>query len=1455
MVAENSSPLRLVGDANSAKRRQIIDGAREVFMDLGFDGASMGEIARSARVSKGTLHVTVTLPDGRTETFQAHFTTLDYGIYEIGWTAPPGVNYTLTDPDNDEYYGLFADSGWNNTSGEAFNNFDIRAYRLVNNTTGVIYNITRGPKNIVTYFPDSSGNPVDAVAYGPPVLTCIVQPSGDRILISSNSIEHISPPLTNTNASRSITIQRDGQGRIIAIFDPNAGSNGLPTVQYVYNQDTGNLIQVLKLVSTNTGVYTTNFYDYNSSTFPHYITSMENGDGITVARNFYDSSGRLVQVEDANGNFTTYIHSVTNTTELVVDRLGNTNSYLYDLNGNVLGQTNALGQITTMAYDANNNQTNKIVYLGTSKYSSNATYFDTILNLPTNSIDPLGNSNTYTYDGIGDLTSMTDARHNTTTNLYDLSGNLTNTSDALGHQTTNFYGGGMLVGSMNPVGTVTTNFYDVDQNLIGTSTSNLSGGGILSSNTYFYDANGNRLISTNWRRVGGTWAPAVTSYTYDSQNRLIQTMNPDGGVSTTVYDLAGRQVMTTDPLNHTTSYLYDYVGNLVQTTYADQTTSSSTFDANANRVTSTDQLGRVTTNVYDALNRVTATLYPDGTSNSTVYDGVGRVASNIDGLGTIAAYGYDVAGRRIATTNGYGTSVAMTTSNFYDANGNQTNVIDPLGRSTTNFFDSLNRQYQTFYPDGNSTGIDYDADGRKIAQTNQDSVVTLFGYDGTGRLISVTNAYGTADQIVTRYDYDEAGNEIHQIDALNRTNLYVYDGMGRRTYHTLPGTQTESFGYDVDGNLKFYTNFNGAILTNQYDPLNRLTSKTGPGGYQVGFTYTLTGQRQSMVDASGTNYYYYDCRDRLTNKTVLWLGGTSVILTNNYDANGNVISIVSSTGGGAVASYAYDPLSRLTNATPSFGSVNYGYDGVGNLATMVYGNSVTNSYQYDLLNRLTFLGVSNGTGQLATFNYQLGKTGNRTNLSETVAGTYLNYTWQYDHLYRLTNENISALGSAGYVLDAVGNRLTRTNSIANSSAQSFSYNTNDWLATDAYDSDGNTLINTNGTTIVGPNQYDVENHLTNYNSGVAVMVYNGDGLRVAEIVAGQTNFYLWDDRNPSGYAQVLEMWSGSTGSPPSLIGSYNYGLSLFSQKVPTAGTKNYYIADGRGSTRMLIGTGGLTNDLFTYDAYGNLIASNGPSDTAYLYCGQQMDTNIGLYLNRARYLNPNTGRFWTMDTYEGDQESPLSLHKYLYVGDNPVNCSDPSGMLVAITTTIGYQLDVFTGKTGGKVIYVGTAKGFINKIKSLPDASISAINFIGHGNPEVQGISDDNTPKEAIRLFANGFVFVTGDSINNIALPILLSDVLHGKMATGATINLDGCQTASPNFINPKLPNICQAISSVIPNVYVTGSTATTYITTPPSPLGNTHEPLTQRGYTGGQSVGLGMPIGDDFASLGFFDW
>lgn len=72
---------------------------------------------------------------------------------------------------------------------------------------------------------------------------------------------------------------------------------------------------------------------------------------------------------------------------------------------------------------------------------------------------------------------------------------------------------------------------------------------------------------------------------------------------------------------------------------------------------------------------------------------------------------------------------------------------------------------------------------------------------------------------------------------------------------------------------------------------------------------------------------------------------------------------------------------------------------------------------------------------------------------------------------------------------------------------------------------------------------------------------------------------------------------------------------------------------------------------------GNPTASGG----IHLYTGEQIDPDLGMYYLRARYYQPATGRFWNMDSYEGSQGTPQSLHKYLYCHGNPINGVDPSG--------------------------------------------------------------------------------------------------------------------------------------------------------------------------------------------------
>jgi len=96
MVVAGREHLHVLQEEDSSKRRQILDGARKVFMDLGFDGASMGEIARAAAVSKGTLYVYFA---DKCALFEAILEqeALDYGQVAFNFDHTRDAETTLTD--------------------------------------------------------------------------------------------------------------------------------------------------------------------------------------------------------------------------------------------------------------------------------------------------------------------------------------------------------------------------------------------------------------------------------------------------------------------------------------------------------------------------------------------------------------------------------------------------------------------------------------------------------------------------------------------------------------------------------------------------------------------------------------------------------------------------------------------------------------------------------------------------------------------------------------------------------------------------------------------------------------------------------------------------------------------------------------------------------------------------------------------------------------------------------------------------------------------------------------------------------------------------------------------------------------------------------------------------------------------------------------------------------------
>ena len=193
-------------------------------------------------------------------------------------------------------------------------------------------------------------------------------------------------------------------------------------------------------------------------------------------------------------------------------------------------------------------------------------------------------------------------------------------------------------------------------------------------------------------------------------------------------------------------------------------------------------------------------------------------------------------------------------------------------------------------------------------------------------------------------------------------------------------------------------------------------------------------------------------------------------------------------------------------------------------------------------------------------------------------------------------------------------------------------------------------------------------------------VYDSDGTKVKQIESIDANAdglidnshvinYLNDSQNHTGYSQVLEERQVIEGQEAKVT-TYTVGHDVLLQFNAVAGALTI-LADGHGSTRALSDITGAAVQQYNYDAYGNAHGFDASEAlTSLLYSGEQFNPVSGLQYLRARWYDPQSGRFNRLDPYAGNQLSPLSFHKYAYAHMNPIMGIDPSGYNRSILSTL-----------------------------------------------------------------------------------------------------------------------------------------------------------------------------------------
>jgi RHS repeat-associated protein len=802
----------------------------------------------------------------------------------------------------------------------------------------------------------------------------------------------------------------------------------------------------------------------------------------------------------------------------------------------------------------------------------------------------------------------------------------------------------------------------------------------LSSSVSLTDSMGNPTTYTA-EVIGGKWLPVSTTGAGCSSCTMRGTIQ-------LTYDSRGNLLTKTNELGATTTYAYNSNNNVtsVSVPIAPDTfaTTSYTYNSFGEVLTTTDPMGNVTTNTYDAKgNLLTVTSpKPNGSTAASVtqfaYNSLGELTQITDPLNNLTKLTYYSTGLIDTITD----AQQNVTTYAYDTHGNRTSVTDALQNQTTFAYDAGDRLKTITYPGSTgTTTFTYDIRGRRTSVTDQNGKTTTYAYDDADRLTSVTDAASPGN--VTTYGYDTEDNLTNIQDANNHTTTFAYDAFGRVTKTTFPSTLSEYYYYDAVGNLIQKTDRKNQTVTYTYDQLNRLLQKAYPDSTAVNYTYDNDSRLTQVSDPTGTYQFTFDNMGRLTQAATQYtfLTGRNFTAAYSYDKASNRTGFTDPENGST--SYAYDTLNRLQTMTPptafsggsSFG---FSYDALSRRTHMTRPNSITTNYSYDNLSRLLSVLHQSGSTTLDGATYTVDNAGNRTAKTDQYANVTSNYT--YDPIYELTQVTQATNTTESYTYDAVGNRLSSLG------VSPYSVNVSNELTstpstTYTYDANGNSLtkVNSSGTTTFA---WDFENRLSSVtlpgSGGTVSFKYDPFGRRIYKSSSSGTSVFAYDGDN------LIE----ETNSSGTVAARYSQGLNIDEPlAMLRSSTTSYYQADGLGSITSLSSGAGALSQTYTFDSFGKQTASSGSLTNPFQYTARESDAETGLYYYRARYYDPQGGRFISEDPLAFEAGSDF----YVYVMNNPIYGIDPSGLdttvIIVYDHGIGTHAAVFIDNGGNPVLY------------------------------------------------------------------------------------------------------------------------------------------------------------------------